>query len=200
MVEQRFNLLTVESYNKVIGRCRELIAMSKFDDIKKEFGYPTNGIYETSGDFLNPSDDDGTLDILYFYNDYTNKDAYLYLIGDVEGKDGATLFYLVRNDSCDVYPVGTYKSAEELVEQINKEYNAMKYFDSLFSKVEELKEKKDEELEDLCFVYSADISADYLFENLDSFFESYSNPNSRLHSVYTAKKITEDLEKLINSK
>lgn len=200
MVEQRFNLLTVEDYNKVIGRCKELIGMSKFDDIEKEFGCTTNGIYETSGDFLNPSDDNGTLDILYFSNDYTNKDAYLYLIGDVEGQDGAQLFYLVRNNSCDVFPIGTYKSVEDIVKQINKEYKAMKYFDILFNKVEELKEKEDERLEDLCSIYSTDISADYLFENLDSFFESYLNPSSRLHSVYTAKKITEDLEKLINSK
>ena len=202
MVEKRFDLLTVESYNKVIERCRELINESKFDEIEKEFGYPTNAVWETSGDFLNPNSSDGeTLDILHFsMYEYTDKDAYLYLTGDVESEDGAMLCYLVRNNECDVYDIGKFHSIEELVEQINKEYNAMVYYNDLFEKVEGLRSNNDEGLEDLCEIYSVDINSDYLFENLDTFFEAYINQNSRLNSVYTAKRICCDLEKLIDTK
>lgn len=201
MVEKRFDLLTVESYNKVIGRCRELINASMFNEIEKEFGYPTNAVWENSGDFLNPgSSETESLDILRFSMDeYTDKDAYLYLVGDVEGKDGAMLCYLVRNSKCDVYDIGKFTSVEETVAQINKEYQAMVYYDNLFKKVEELRRNNDEDLEDLCEIYSTDINVDYLFENLDIFLESYLNPNSRLNSVYTAKKMTNALEKLVNN-
>lgn len=201
MVEKRFDLLTVESYNKVIKRCRELINKSEFDEIEKEFGYPTNAVWETSGDFLNPASSDGeTLDILHFsMNEYTDKDAYLYLTGDVESEDGAMLCYLVRNSKCDVYGIGKFNSIEELVTQIKKEYNAMVYYNDLFKKVEELRTNNDKDLEDLCEIYSVDINSDYLFENLDTFFEAYINQNSRLNSVYTAKKMCNDLEKLINN-
>ena len=86
------------------------------------------------------------------------------------------------------------------IEQINKEYNAMVYYNDLFEKVEGLRSNNDEGLEDLCEIYSVDINSDYLFENLDTFFEAYINQNSRLNSVYTAKRICCDLEKLIDTK
>lgn len=201
MVEKRFDLLTVENFNNVVGRCRELISASKFDEIEKEFGYPTSAIWDNSGNFLKPDGNgEDVLDILCFYmSEYSNKEAYLYLMGDIDGEDGAILGYYVSDVYNDIIEIGNFKSVEELVSQINKEYEALKYFNILFNKIEEVKPKIYSELYDLEKLYSVDIDVDYLFENLDVFLESYVNPNCRLSSVYKAKQITKKLEQLVKN-
>ena len=99
--------------------------------IKEEFGNHTNDIWDTSSDFLSGEGDLDLLDIIHITSDYTNTDAYLYLVGDVEN-NGATLCYLIRNESCDAYPIGEYTNVKDLVSQLNKEYQALLFFDNLF--------------------------------------------------------------------
>ena len=94
---------------------RELIEASQEDKIKEEFGYTTCDTWESSGNFLKPNGHESDLlDIIRITSDYCHKDAYLYLEGDVEN-DKAILYYLVRNDSCDVFPIGAFSTVEDLV-------------------------------------------------------------------------------------
>ena len=196
MVEKRFDVFTTENYKKVIGRMRELIVSNECDKIKEEFGNPTNDIWETSSNFLSRTGaDTGELDIIHFTSDYSNIDAYLYLAGDVENGD-ATLCYVVRNENCDVFDIGEFSSVEELVEQLNKEYNALVFFDELFTKVEKLLEDNNDKLRELNMEYEEKINTNYFFNNFDTFTEAFINPNNRSRKVRYFKEMIDDLVKV----
>ncbi len=197
MIKKRFDIFNVEDYKKVIGRMRELIETSQEDKIRKEFGCSTNDVWDSSGDFLNSGNSDtDSLDIIHITSDYCNEDAYLYLTGDVEA-DNAFLFYLVRNDNCDVFDIGKFSTVEELVAQLNSEYKALVFFDNLFNKVEKLLEKDDEALLDLNKRYSETINAKYFFNNFSLFLEAYLNPKSHYHKVQFIKEMVDNLVKII---
>lgn len=197
MIEKRFNIFNVEDYKKIIGRMRELIEASEENKIKEEFGYSTNDVWDSCGNFLSEGDS-GTdsLDIIHITSDYCNEDAYLYLIGDVEN-DKAMLCYLVRNDNCDVFDIGKFSTVEELVKQLNEEHDALVFFDKLFNKIEQLLEKDDETLLDLNERYSETINTKYFFDNFDLFLEAYLNPNSHYRKVQYTKELIKSLTELV---
>lgn len=99
----------------------------------------------------------------------------------------------------DLFEIGNFKSVEELVSQINNEYEALNYYDNLFSQIEEMKSEIYEGLYELEERFSIKIDVDYLFENLDVFLESYINPQYRLNTVYATKQITKSLEELVRT-
>lgn len=197
MVEKRFDIFNAEDYKKVIGRMRELIEASQENKIKEEFGCSTNDVWDSCGNFLSEGDS-GTdsLDIIHITSDYCNEDAYLYLMGDVEN-DKAMLCYLVRNDNCDVFDIGMFSTAEDLVKQLNEEHDALVFFDKLFNKIEQLLEKDDETLLDLNERYSETINTKYFFDNFDLFLEAYLNPNSHYRKVQYIKELIKSLTELV---
>lgn len=198
MLEKRFNIFDVENYKKVVGRMRELIESNQEGKIKEEFGNSTNDVWDISGNFLKIGHELDSLDIIHITSDYTNTDAYLYLVGDVEN-NSATLFYLIRNDTCDVFTIGEYTSVEDLVSQLNKEYEALSFFDNLFNKVEEMliSEEDNEDFYDVMYSYKENINTEYYFNNIDVFLEAYLNPKSHNRKIQYITQMVDDLVKVI---
>lgn len=201
MIKKRFDIFTVKDYKRVIGRMKELILEGKVDSIKEEFGEYTNSVWEESGDFLCASnnshfEENGLLDVIEISDFRTsNKDALLFIQGDIE-KGKTMISYLVRNDSCDVFVASEHSNVEDLVKQLNKEYEALSFFNDLFTKIDDLIDEQNQELLDLNDEYDEEINADFFFENFAQLLDAYLCPEHLNPKFKYLKVLIDELVKI----
>lgn len=194
MLNKRFNVFEVKECERVLSRLKKLFKTGQEDLITKEFKNTTNYIWDSNGNFFEGNDDEGSLDIVVMKLKNTNKDAILYLAGDIFN-GSANILYVVRNEACDVIEVATVSTIEELVNVLNKELEFLTYYDNIFGNISDKLSEKD--LRTLYYKYEDNINEEYFFNNFDYFRQGYLYDDKFRFNELKMKALTEDLLKMI---